>query len=59
MPPFGPEDKEQNSQKWCNMVGELRDIFGWSEDATIYFVLSKLRGLAVVWYKGYSTIKFT
>lgn len=37
----------------------MRDIFKWSESATIYHALSKLQGLAEVWYKGLPTVKLT
>lgn len=59
VPPFDPEDKGQNADKWCQKVDELRQVFGWSEEATIYLALSKLRGLAETWYKGLPTIKFS
>lgn len=59
VPSFDPDDKEHHSLSWCNKVDELREVFGWSEEATIYFALSKLRGLAEVWYKGLPTVKFT
>lgn len=59
VPAFNPEDREQSSERWLNKVDELREIFHWSEEATIYFALSKLKGLAEVWYKGLSSMKFT
>ncbi|CAH1993892.1 unnamed protein product [Acanthoscelides obtectus] len=59
IPPFNPEDRDQSSEKWCHKIDELRDIYGWSEEATIHFALSKLEGLATTWYKGLPTIRFT
>lgn len=59
VPIFDPEDRDQTSVNWCNKVDELREVFNWSEEATIYFALSKLTGLADVWYKSLPTIKFT
>lgn len=59
VPSFDPESLEQSAESWCKKVDELREVFGWSEDATIYFALAKLSGLAEVWYKGLRTIKFT
>ncbi|KAJ8912010.1 hypothetical protein NQ315_003547 [Exocentrus adspersus] len=59
VPDFNPEDNEQNSITWCAKVDELREVFGWGEEATIYFATSKFRGLAKTWYKGLPTIKFT
>lgn len=35
VPTFNPEDKEQNSEVWLNKIEELRQIFNWSEQATI------------------------
>lgn len=59
VPVFDPEAKEQTVQAWCRKVDELKEVFKWTEDATIYFVLSKLEGLAKVWYKGLPTLKHT
>lgn len=59
VPVFNPEDQEQDIESWCQKVEELRVVFDWSEEATIYFALSKLHGLAEVWYKGLSTLKLT
>lgn len=59
VPAFNPEDREQSSTLWLNKVDELRQIFHWSEEATIYFALSKLTGLAETWYKGLQTMSFT
>ena len=59
VPTFDPEDKDQTVLSWCNKIDELREIHSWSEDATIYFAMSKLRGLAEVWYKSLPSIKFS
>lgn len=59
VPEFNPEDREQSSERWLIKVDELRHIFHWSEEATMYFALSKLKGLAEIWYKGLQTMKFT
>lgn len=59
VPVFNPEDREQNSERWLRKVDELRQVFQWTEQATIYFALSKLSGLAEIWYKGLSTINYT
>ncbi|KAJ8909934.1 hypothetical protein NQ315_005653 [Exocentrus adspersus] len=59
VPDFNPEDKEQTAIAWCQKVDELREIYGWSEEATIYFATSKLRGLANVWYKSLPNLKFS
>lgn len=57
VPIFNPEDSNQDIDTWCLKVDELRDVFSWSEEATIYFALARLRGLAEIWYKGLSSIK--
>lgn len=59
VPTFDPENREQNADKWCHHVDELREIFHWSEEATIYYALSKLCGLAEIWYKSLPTLKFS
>ncbi|KAJ3667042.1 hypothetical protein Zmor_002452 [Zophobas morio] len=59
VPYFNPDDREQNAESWCNKVDELSEIFKWPEDATIYYALSKLRGLAETWYRGQTTLKST
>lgn len=59
VPVFNPEDREQSSELWLNKIEELREIFQWTEEATIYYALSKLSGLAEVWYKGLNTMKFS
>lgn len=45
IPEFNPENKNLMVTAWCNKVDELRDIYKWSEEITIYFAMSKLKGL--------------
>lgn len=59
IPIFNPEDKSQEIEAWCSKVDELREVFGWTEEATIYFSLAKLRGLAETWFKGLQTVKLS
>lgn len=59
VPNFNPEDRNQSIEVWCNKIDEMRQVFKWSEDTTIYFALSKLKGLAEVWYRGLTSIKHT
>lgn len=59
VPPFNPEDRDQSAEAWCRKVDELRGIFRWTEDATIYYALAKLRGLAEVWYKGLPSVNMS
>lgn len=56
---FNPEDVNQNIEDWCRKVDEVRCMFGWTEDVTIFNALSKLEGLASVWYKGLRSINYT
>ncbi len=42
---FNPKDKNQEAELWCNKVDELCEVYKWSEEATIHFVLSKLKDL--------------
>ncbi|KAF2891948.1 hypothetical protein ILUMI_14225, partial [Ignelater luminosus] len=59
VPDFNPEQPDQNVEAWCLKVDELKEIFGWTDETTVYHALSKLRGLAEVWYKGLPTIRFS
>lgn len=59
VPVFNPEDRIQTVSTWCQKVDELREIYKWSEEATTYFAMSKLRGLANVWYRSLPSLKFT
>ncbi|KAJ8916452.1 hypothetical protein NQ315_014669 [Exocentrus adspersus] len=56
---FNPEDPNQNIESWCRKVDEVRVMFGWSEKTTIFNALSKLEGLAAVWYKGLRSANYT
>lgn len=56
VPNFNPEDFGHNVELWYTKVDELR---GWSEEATIHFALTKLRGLAQTWHEGLPCYKFT
>lgn len=59
VPVFNPEDANLTADMWCNKVDELREIFRWSENATIYYALTKLHGLASNWYNSLKTVKHT
>lgn len=59
VPPFNPKDVNQDINAWCVKVDESRNMFGWSEEITIFNAISKLEGLASVWYKGLRSINFT
>ncbi|KAJ8974494.1 hypothetical protein NQ317_006542 [Molorchus minor] len=59
IPEFDPDNKNQTVLLWCQKVDELREIYRWTEETTIYFATSKLKGLADVWYKSLPTLKFT
>lgn len=59
VPSFDPENEGQSIFSWCSKVDELRDIYKWSEEATISFAITKLVGLAETWYQSLPTVKFT
>lgn len=50
IPIFDPDDANQDVIKWLYKVLDSRNIFRWTEEITIYYALSKLRGLALLWY---------
>lgn len=59
VPIFNPEDVRQTSEAWCKKVDELRQIYRWNEETTIYQAMTKLRGLAQTWYGGLSSLSYT
>lgn len=59
VPVFNPQDRNQTIESWCAKIDELRVIFHWSEDTTIYYALAKLQGLAETWYKGLTSVKYS
>ncbi|KAJ8962298.1 hypothetical protein NQ318_018277 [Aromia moschata] len=59
VPYFDPEDSTQDIMMWCGKIDELRGVFNWSEDATIYYALAKLKGLAQTWYRSLSSVKYS
>lgn len=59
VPTFDPENRNLTVTSWCQKLDELREIYNWSEEATIYYAMNKLRGLAEVWYKSLPTLKYS
>lgn len=59
VPTFDPESSKITVNSWCQKIDELREIYNWSEEATIYYAMNKLRGLAEMWYKSLPTLKFS
>ncbi|XP_023311476.1 uncharacterized protein LOC108910861, partial [Anoplophora glabripennis] len=59
VPYFDPEDNQQDVVVWCNKIDELRMVFHWPEDATIYYALAKLRGLAETWYRSLKSVNYS
>lgn len=60
VPVFNPENNQRLTvAEWCQKVDELSEIYQWSEETTIYYAMSKLKGLAEIWYKSQPTIKLT
>lgn len=53
---FDPEDRNQSVATWCRKIDELKSVYNWTEEATIYFAFSRLRGMAEIWYKGLGSV---
>lgn len=59
VPYFNPKSVNQSAISWCRKVDELREVFNWTEQQTIFFALAKLKGHAEVWYQGLGTINYS
>ncbi|KAH1019402.1 hypothetical protein HUJ04_009227 [Dendroctonus ponderosae] len=60
IPTFNPGIQSSFSiLEWCKKVDEIRHIFRWSEEATIYFATSKLQGMADIWYNSLPSVRFS
>ncbi|KYB29884.1 hypothetical protein TcasGA2_TC031567 [Tribolium castaneum] len=59
IPYFDPSNTEFNSERWCNKVDECRAVFHWTEETTVYFAITKLKGMAEVWYRSLPTMMRT
>lgn len=59
IPEFDPSDVDQSIEDWCQKVDQVRAMFHWTEEITIFNALSKLRGNAARWYKGLRNLNFT
>lgn len=59
VPYFNPQGVNQSAIAWCRKVDELRGVFNWTEQQTIFFALAKLKGHAEVWYQGLGTINYS
>lgn len=57
VPIFNPSDRNQSAEVWCKKIDELRELYRWDEDTTIYYALSKLSGFAEIWYRGLGSLK--
>lgn len=40
-------------------VNELKCLYNWSDESTVYNAISKLEGLATTWYKSLPSIQFS
>lgn len=56
---FDPTSKSQTINDWLAKINESAEIYGWTEQQTIFYALPKLSGLAKKWYDGLTTVKFT
>lgn len=59
IPAFDPNDVNQTIEDWVAKVDEVGDMFKWADDVKMFNALTKLRGLASVWYKGLKSIKLS
>lgn len=59
VPAFDPSDRNQSAVMWCGKIDELRQLYRWDEDTTIYYALGKLKGEAELWYRGLGSLKFS
>lgn len=56
---FDPNLKSQTMKDWIAKINESAEIYGWSEQQTIFYALPKLKGLAKKWYDGLTSVKFS
>lgn len=59
VPNFNPEDRRQSIDKWCQRIDELKDLYRWNDETTVYNAMSKLTGLAHTWYNSLPTINYS
>ena len=60
IPKFNPEVSTNSINKWLRKVDELASVYQWPEKNTAsYFALSRLRSLALTWYDGLKTVKYS
>lgn len=56
---FDPEDDQQSMDRWLKHIEELQGLYQWAEQTTIYHMVSKLTGLAKLWYDTLPSVSFT
>lgn len=59
VPIFDPEDRNQNIEQWCQRIDELKHLYNWNDESTVYNATSKLDGLASTWYKSLPSIRYS
>lgn len=59
VPPFDPEVEGHDIFKWCQTIDDLRDVFHWTAETTVYYAICKLTGLAQTWYRSLPTVKLS
>lgn len=52
IPPFDPSKTGANIKTWCHTVDQMAQIYGWSDQITSFYALTRLEGLAQGWYHG-------
>ncbi|KAL0901247.1 hypothetical protein ABMA27_006539 [Loxostege sticticalis] len=56
---FDPNSRSQTMKDWIRKINESAEIYGWSEQQTIFYALPKLSGLAKKWYDGLTSVKYS
>lgn len=59
VPSFNPEEPQQSIVRWCQRIDELKVLYGWNDEVTVYNAMAKLEGLASRWYHSLPTIQYT
>src|ERR1700712_2324770 len=57
IPIFNPENQDLHIEQWCQRIDELKNLYNWSDEVVVFNAITKLQGLAKVWYNSLPTIK--
>lgn len=59
VPTFNPENANMSIVRWCQRIDDLKKIYKWSDETTVYNAMTKLEGLAQIWYHSLPSIQNT